>query len=44
MLFKRGKVSEGLDFSDDLCRAVIVVGIPFPPMYDKKIMLKKNYL
>ena len=26
----RGRISEGLDFSDNAARAVIVVGIPFP--------------
>ncbi|EPY86533.1 hypothetical protein CB1_000306001 [Camelus ferus] len=30
----RGKVSEGLDFSDDNARAVITVGIPFPNVKD----------
>ncbi len=29
----RGKVSEGLDFSDHNARAVIVIGIPFPLVY-----------
>ncbi|KAL0597043.1 Fanconi anemia group J protein, partial [Plecturocebus cupreus] len=30
----RGKVSEGLDFSDDNARAVITIGIPFPNVKD----------
>ena len=40
----RGRISEGLDFSDDAARMVIVIGIPFPQMYDAKVILKKNYL
>ena len=40
----RGKVSEGLDFSDAKGRAVIVTGIPYPPFKDPKIILKKQYL
>lgn len=40
----RGRISEGLDFSDNAARMVIVVGIPFPQMYDPKVILKKNYL
>ena len=40
----RGRISEGLDFSDDAARLVIVVGIPFPQMYDAKVILKKNFL
>ncbi len=40
----RGKISEGLDFADDLTRAVFVVGIPFPPVYDLKVRAKKEYL
>eukprot|EP01038_Epipyxis_sp_PR26KG_P012486 gene12486-16749_t len=38
----RGKVSEGLNFSDNYARMVIVVGIPFPATHDKKVVLKKN--
>lgn len=30
----RGKVSEGLDFTDDNARAVVAVGIPFPNIKD----------
>lgn len=26
----RGKISEGLDFSDNSARAVLIVGIPYP--------------
>ncbi|PPR81757.1 hypothetical protein GOBAR_AA38960 [Gossypium barbadense] len=37
----RGKVSEGIDFSDDNAR--IAVGIPFPNINDKQIELKKKY-
>uniref|UniRef100_A0A914HN65 Helicase ATP-binding domain-containing protein n=1 Tax=Globodera rostochiensis TaxID=31243 RepID=A0A914HN65_GLORO len=40
----RGKLSEGIDFSDSHCRAVVVVGIPFPPLYDPRIILKKACL
>ncbi|KAK4753383.1 hypothetical protein SAY87_022181 [Trapa incisa] len=39
----RGKVSEGIDFSDDNARAVIVVGIPFPNVNDIQVGLKKKY-
>ena len=40
----RGKFAEGLDFTDDLARAVFIVGVPFPPCYDRKVELKKSYL
>ncbi|XP_031254651.1 Fanconi anemia group J protein homolog [Pistacia vera] len=39
----RGKVSEGIDFSDDNARVVIVVGIPFPNITDILVDLKKKY-
>lgn len=40
----RGKISEGLDFDDANGRAVFVVGLPYPPLKDPKIILKKRYL
>ena len=40
----RGRISEGLDFSDNAARCVIVVGIPYPQMTDPRIVLKKDYL
>ncbi|KAH6799841.1 RAD3-like DNA-binding helicase protein [Perilla frutescens var. hirtella] len=39
----RGKVSEGMDFSDDNARAVVIVGIPFPNVYDIKVAQKKKF-
>ncbi|WCJ44724.1 hypothetical protein M5689_025378 [Euphorbia peplus] len=39
----RGKVSEGMDFTDDYARVVIVVGIPFPNLFDIQVGLKKKY-
>ena len=39
----RGKVSEGIDFKDDMARAVVAVGIPFPQALDPKVTFKKRY-
>lgn len=33
----RGKVSEGLDFTDDNARAVVTIGIPFPNFKDLQV-------
>lgn len=40
----RGKLSEGIDFSDDAARCVIMVGIPYPQMNDPNVIMKKHYL
>lgn len=29
----RGKITEGIDFSDNLCRAVCLVGVPYPASF-----------
>ncbi|KAF8759327.1 hypothetical protein HU200_010368 [Digitaria exilis] len=39
----RGKVSEGIDFSDENARVVVIVGIPFPNINDVQVKLKKRY-
>ncbi|KAL3898360.1 MAG: hypothetical protein SGCHY_002794 [Lobulomycetales sp.] len=40
----RGKASEGIDFSDDRARTVIVIGVPFPNSGDQQVILKKEFL
>jgi len=37
-------VSEGLDFSDCNGRAVVITGLPFPPIMDPKVTLKMKFL
>ncbi|KAF3793184.1 Fanconi anemia group J protein-like protein [Nymphaea thermarum] len=37
----RGKVSEGIDFSDENAR--VIVGIPFPNKNDIKVVMKRRY-
>ena len=37
-LICRGKLSEGIDFPDGLCRAVIIVGIPYANIRDPYII------
>ncbi|BFU19575.1 DNA repair helicase, putative [Entamoeba histolytica HM-1:IMSS-B] len=39
----RGKLSEGIDFGDDMARLVIVVGIPYPSLGDINVNLKREY-
>lgn len=39
----RGKVSEGIDFSDNRARAVLMIGIPFPNFFDLQVDLKKKF-
>ena len=40
----RGKVSEGIDFMDEDARCVIMAGVPYPQIYDPKVVTKKDYL
>ena len=40
----RGKISEGIDFADEMCRAVIITGLPFAPSFDPKVKMKREFL
>ncbi|KAL4436037.1 hypothetical protein ABPG74_022272 [Tetrahymena malaccensis] len=39
----RGKLSEGIDLKDDLCRVVILFGIPYANLNDPYIICKKTH-
>lgn len=39
-----GKVSEGINFSNDLARAVIMVGLPYPNIFSGEIINRRKYL
>ena len=39
----RGRSSEGVDFLDECARAVVVVGIPYPPLYETSVRLKRAF-
>jgi len=40
----RGKVAEGLDFANDNGRCVVIVGLPFPPKEDPRVLMKQEVL
>jgi chromosome transmission fidelity protein 1 len=38
-----GKMSEGINFSDDLARCVVMVGLPYPNAQDPELVEKMNF-
>lgn len=40
----RGKISEGMNFSDQYARVVITIGIPYPTKYAPRILMTQEYL
>lgn len=44
MAVMRGKVSEGMDFSDNFARCVVIAGIPYPYLKDPRITGKRQYM
>ncbi len=39
----RGKISEGIDFTDKMARAVFITGLPFPNVKDERVKLKMQH-
>lgn len=39
-----GKMSEGINFADDLARAVVVVGLPFPNAFSAEMIAKRKFI
>lgn len=39
-----GKLSEGINFQDNLARAVVMVGLPYPNLYSSELLVKKRHI
>lgn len=47
MTVVNGRLSEGINFADDLCRGVIMIGMPFPNVHDNhelKLRISKSFM
>lgn len=40
----KGRFAEGINFSGDLCRCLVLVGIPFLPLMDNRVRRKKELI
>ncbi|KAL4465600.1 hypothetical protein ABPG73_012663 [Tetrahymena malaccensis] len=38
----KGKLSEGIDMKDDLCRIVILLGVPYPQLFDPYVNCQRK--
>ena len=38
----QGTLAEGIDFRDDLCRALVILGIPMPDINDSYIQFREK--
>lgn len=39
-----GKMSEGINFSDELARAVFMIGLPYPNLFNSDLIAKREYI
>ncbi|CAR28445.1 ZYRO0F04136p [Zygosaccharomyces rouxii] len=39
-----GRLSEGINFQDNLCRAIVMTGLPFPNVFSGEMMVKRSHL
>ncbi|KAG0676327.1 hypothetical protein C6P42_001305 [Pichia californica] len=39
-----GKMSEGINFSDELARAVIMIGLPYPNAFSSDLIARREYI
>ena len=39
-----GKLSEGINFSDDLCRLILLIGIPYPNHHTPEYKARQTYI
>jgi len=44
MIVIKGRFSEGINFTGELCRCLVIVGIPFLPLKDPGVVEKMKYL
>lgn len=42
--FTRGRLIEGIDYTNELARAVFMIGVPYPDPDAEDIKMKKEYL